>query len=235
MHGADGASDTQADLAAHFASAFGLSPGQAAGVMASAMPEFAWRFEGHTLSRGGLADLVATLGKGKLPGDDDGAAAFAEAGARSEGEAILARFLGGGEQICALAHRVAALTGVDRVRVQAMLPSLAALAIAGLAARATGLAAILKVIPPLGRAAEGTPLADLAGILRRRCGVGPYAARRLRRLVRRELAAAGGFRCDGVASWYMRRMFARPLLSVLRRLTATPARYARTAADAKKR
>jgi hypothetical protein len=231
MHGAHGASDREADLARHLAAAFGLSPGQAAGVMATAMPEFAWRFEGHTLSRGGLADLVATLGKGKLAGDDD-AAAFAAAGARSEGEAILVHFLGGSEQICALAHRVAGLTGVDRVSVEAMLPSLAALAIASLAARASGLGAILKVIPPLGRAAEGTPLADLAGILRRRCGVGPYAARRLRRLVRRELATAGGFRCDGVASWYVRRMLARPLLSALRRLA--PTAYARAAVGAKK-
>jgi hypothetical protein len=105
-----------------------------------------------------------------------------------------------------------------------MLPSLAALAMASLALRASGLSAILKVIPPLGRAAEGNPLADLAGILRRRCGVGPYAARRLRKLVRRELAAAGGFRGGGVASWYVQRMFARPLLHALQRATDLTAR-----------
>jgi hypothetical protein len=216
-------SDRDAVRATHLAAAFGLTPREAALVMAAAMPELSWTFEGHTLSRGGLADLVATLATGTLPGGDD-AAAFATAGARGEGDVILARFLGGGEQICTLAHRVAALTGVDQGRVRAMLPSLATLAVTSLALRASGLSAILKVIPPLGCAAAGNPLADLAGILRRRCGVGPYAARRLRKLVRRELAAAGGFRCDGVASWYVRRMFARPLLRMLQRAIGPPAR-----------
>jgi hypothetical protein len=209
---------------AHLAAAFGLQPGELAGVMGVVLPELAWTFESRTLSRGGLADLVAALGPRASPAGGD-AAAFAGAAARAEGERLLALFLGGETEIAALAHRAAALARADASRVRPMLPSLALLAVAGLAGRASGgLGTILKVIPPLGPAALGSPHADLAGILRRRCGVGPYAARRLRKLVRRELAAAGGFRPDGPASWYLRRMLIRPLLRLARWLNAPSAR-----------
>jgi len=217
MAGVQVANAGQEDAAVHFGAAFGLRPAEVARAMSAVVSELAWTFESRTLSRGGLADLVAALDRRALPETSDGAV-FATAEARREGEAVLARFFGGEEQIAALARRAAAAAGVEEGRVLPLLPSLAALAMARLAERASGgLGKILTVIPPLGPVALGSPHLDLAGILRRRCGVGPYAARRLRKLVRRELAIAGGFPPTGPASWYVRRMFLRPLRRLLLR------------------
>jgi len=181
------------------------------------MPYLARRLECSTLSRGGLADLVAALGRAERAARRTGAA-FAAEGARAEGQALLAGLLGGGEHLHALAARTAALTGIGEDTVREMLPSLTALLIARVAARANGgIAAILKLIPPLGCAACGSPHADLAGILRRRCGLGPYAARRLRKVVRTEVARAGGFPARGALAWYASFML-RPLLAPLRAL-----------------
>jgi hypothetical protein len=89
-------------------------------------------------------------------------------------------------------------------RVRAMLPGLAAVAMAALAVRArSGLGEILAKVPPLGRLSRGNAHADLAGILRRRCGAGPYSPRALPRAVRRVLARAAGFPARGPIAWYL--------------------------------
>jgi hypothetical protein len=85
-----------------------------------------------------------------------------------------------------------------------MLPGLAAVAMATLAVRAkSGLGEILARTPPLGRLSRGSPHADLADILRRRCGAGPYSPRALPRIVRRTVARAGGFASRGGVAWYL--------------------------------
>jgi len=97
--------------------------------------------------------------------------------------------------------------------VRSMLPGLAAVAMGALAGRANGdLGKVLGVMPSLGRWSRGDPHADLADILRRGCGAGPYAKRKLRRVVRRALARAGGFKPRGVLRWYLHFML-RPAIS----------------------
>jgi hypothetical protein len=181
----------------------------------------------RTLSRGGLADLVAALGSAGRAARRMGAA-LASAKACAEVRAVLAVVVGEREQMRALAARTAAETGIGESTVARVLPSLVAFAIADLAARADGgIGAILKLIPPLGSAAGGSPHADLAGVLRRGCGLGPYAAGRLRRMVRTELARAGGFSPRGVLAWYTAFLL-RPLTVVvggLRPRAATPATW----------
>ena len=98
-----------------------------------------------------------------------------------------------------------------------MLPALAAVTMGGLAARASGsLGEVLRVMPSLGRWSRGEPHADLADILRRGCGAGPYGPVKLRRVVRRALARAGGFRPRGPLRWYLHFMLAKSVLQPMR-------------------
>src|SRR5262249_58798355 len=136
---------------------------------------------------------VAALGSGHHASYADGRSLF-DAVARADGEAILSHILGSRERGWALAGRAATLTGVSAETIAAMLPSLAAITMARLAVRSRrGLADILDRIPPLRGGAASNPHADLALILRTRCGIGPYASGRLRHLVRRAPARAAGF------------------------------------------
>jgi hypothetical protein len=97
--------------------------------------------------------------------------------------------------------------------VRSMLPGLAAVAMGRLAGRANGsLGEVLGVVPPLGRWSRGDPHADLADILRRGCGAGPYARGKLRRVVRGVLARAGGFKPRGAVRWYMHFLL-RPIMT----------------------
>ena len=98
-----------------------------------------------------------------------------------------------------------------------MLPGLAVTAMVALAARARqGLGEILGVLPPLGRRSRGSPHADLADILRRGCGAGPYAPARLRRVVRQSIARAAHFPARSALGWYLQFMLVRPLWRPLR-------------------
>jgi Bacterial protein of unknown function (DUF937) len=208
-------------VVADLATAFDTTPAQAEAVMRAVMPELAWHLERNTLSRGGLADLVAALGQGHHARYLDGGNIFRDAAAVEDGKAILGHILGSKEGSRALAAEAAARAGLPQGTVRAMLPGLAALTMAGLAARSrTALAQILAVIPPLGHWSEGSPHADLAAILRRRCGVGPYASGVLRHTVRRVVARAAGFPPRGPIRWYVDFMLARPALKPVRRLAA---------------
>ena len=217
MHDALGQVQAQSPID-RLAAAFAVAPAEAAAAMRVLMPEFAWHLQTMTLSRGGLADLVETLG-------GDHRAAYLTAGtdwrneaARRTGEAILARLLGTKDASRMLAARAARQCGLEAKTIAAMLPHLVVIAIGGLALRArSGLAAILAQVPPLGRLSRGGPHADLAGILRRRCGAGAYSPRALPRAVRRALAA-GGFPGRNVIVWYLGFMAGRRAVRVLRNL-----------------
>jgi|GEM_PF-4306725 len=199
-----------AGLAAELAAAFALAPAQAEAVAGAVLPELAWQLEQATLSRGGLADLVEAMGEGRhAPG-----AGLNDPDAVRDGTAVLARLLGSKARSRALAARAARRAGVASDRVEAMLPALALAAMARLAERSQdSLGPILGALPPQGRWSRGNPHADLADILRRRCGAGPYPPAKLRRVVRRALARAGGFRPRGPVRWYVQFMLARPIIA----------------------
>ncbi len=203
------------------ATAFDLAPAQAEAVMRAVMPELARHLEQNTLSRSGLADLVAALGSGHHAKYVDGDKPFSDVAARADGTAILGHILGSKARSRALAARAARQTGVSEGRIRSMLPALAVLAMGGLAVRArASLGEVLKVMPSLGRCSRGSPHADLADILRRGCGAGPYAAPKLRRAVRRAVARAGGFSARGPVRWYLHFMLARPALAPVRAVAA---------------
>ena len=118
---------------------------------------------------------------------------FRDEAARADGERVLTHVLGLGDARAMLTARIARRAGVDEAAVAAMLPGLAVLTLVSLANRARNtLGALLAVMPSLGSWSRGSPHADLADILRRRCGGGRYASRQLYRAVRLR-RNAGGF------------------------------------------
>jgi hypothetical protein len=201
------------------AKTYDISPAQARAVMRAVEPELAWALETLSLNRAGLADLVELVGhldKAAYLGSSN---LFQDEAARADGNRVLALLLGAGDARTMLSSGVAGRTGVSEPAVAAMLPGLAALTLATLAAKAKSrLAALLARMPSLGGWSKGSPHADLADILRRGCGGGPHSGRQLPRVVRRCLAQAGRFGGFGAPGWYVRFMLLRPASVALRPL-----------------
>jgi hypothetical protein len=215
----DALRQAQAGSAAEMlAKSYDISPEQARAVVREVASAFAWGLERCSLNRGGLADLVEAVGRVDRARYAANANLFHDEAARADGERMLALLLGLGDARAMLATRIARRTGVGEKTVAAILPGLAVLSLANLASRARStLGALLAVMPSLGPWSKGSPHADLADILRRRCGGGRYASRQLYRAVRQRLARAGGFGSFGVLGWYARYAL-RPAHLAVRRL-----------------
>jgi len=209
---------TQAgSLVDQMASACGITPAQADAVMRAVMPEFDWHMHTAALSRGGIADLVEAAGSVHRADHLTSDRLFVDEPARKEGKAILARLLGTKSASRTLAARAARQCGVDAGQIASILPHLAVVAIAGLALRSNaGLAEILAQVPPLGRLSRGSAHADLAGILRRRCGAGAYSPRALPPAVRRAIAPAAARPSRSILVWYVRFIVGRGAARLLR-------------------
>jgi hypothetical protein len=204
-------------LVDQLAAAFDIPPAKADAVMRAVMPELTWHLQRNALSRGGLADIVEALGSGHHVKYLNGGNAFQDEAARADGNAILGHILGSKDRSRTLAARAARLSGLSQGEIGSMLPALAAVTMGGLALRAqNGLGQIVAQVPPQGRFSRGNPHADLAAILRRRCGAGPHSPRALPREVRRAVGRAAGFRARGIVDWYVRFMGARALARFLR-------------------
>jgi hypothetical protein len=204
-------------LAEQLAAAWTIAPARAEGVLRAIMPEFAWRVETAALSRGGLADLVEALGSVDRAAYLKAGGLFGDEAARRDGGEILARLLGTKDASRALAARVARRSGVDAAQIVEILPHLAVAAVASLALRCNaGLSGVLAQVPPLGRLSRGSRHADLAGILRRRCGAGACSPRALPRAVRRAIAGGAASRGRSTAVWYVRFMIGRSAARLLR-------------------
>jgi hypothetical protein len=207
------------------AEAFEVTPTEAEAALRAVLPEFAWHLERNTLSRGGLADLVEALGEGHPARCLDDANAVRGEAVRADGNAILGHILGSKDRSRTLAVRLAREAGLSQRTVASMLPVLAVVALARFAAGAEkALGEVLAVMPSLGRWSRGSPHADLADILRRGCGAGPYAPAKLRRVVRRTIARAAGFPPRGAARWYLQFMLVRPASRQVRAITARASR-----------
>jgi hypothetical protein len=200
--------------------AFDVTPAAAEAVIETVGRELAWHLERNTISRAGLADLVEAIGSGHHAKYLDGGDLFRDPAACADGNAILGHILGSKDRSRTVAARAARHAGLQQEVVRSMLPGLAAVAMGRLAGRVNGsLGEVLSAVPPLGRWSRGGPHADLADILRRGCGAGPYPSGKLRRVVRRVLARAGGFKARGALRWYLQFMM-RPALTPLQRIAA---------------
>jgi hypothetical protein len=215
----DALRQAQAGSAAEMlAKSYDISPMQARAVVREVGPALAWGLETCSLNRGGLADLVEAVGRADRARYVASPNLFHDEAARADGELLLTQLLGSGDKRAMLATRIARRTGVSEKTVAVMLPGLAALSLASLASRARStLGALLAVMPSLGPWSKGSAHADMADILRRRCGGGRYGSRQLYRAVRQRLARAGGFGSLGALGWYAR-CTVRPAHIAMRRL-----------------
>jgi hypothetical protein len=216
LHRADGGT-----VVADLATAFDITPAAAEAAVLATMAELAWYLERNTLSREGLADVVESLGSDDHAKHLDKPGAFRDPAARAGGEAVLGHILGPRRRGLVLAARVARRSEVSEDTIRSMLPVLAVVAMVKMESRGRGpLGEILAVMPPLGRWSRGSPHADLADILRRRCGGGPYAPVKLRRVVRRAVAQAAGFPARGAMRWYVHFILIRRAIVPARRIAA---------------
>lgn len=131
--------------------AFGLSPAQADAVLAAVVPELGRWFERNTLSRGGLADLVAALGQGHHQAYLDDPRLLAQPQTRAEGDAILAHVLGSKDISRGIAERASALSGVPSSVVRMMVPVIMSMVMGGLAKSISG--GLGDILGRLGRGA----------------------------------------------------------------------------------
>ena len=209
----------------------GVTTAQWQAALRAVQAEFAWQFEQITLSRTGLADVVELIGRSiHTLSAGDASAGDASAGdavplcgraPTVDGPTILGQVLSGTDRDQALAARASRAAGWQGEIGMALLPDLAVAAMGAVAGRAhKGLGDVLNVLPALGRLSRGSPHADLADIVRRGCGAGPYAPGKLRRTVRRRIAQAADFPARGPLSWYGRFMVVRPLSRLMRTFIA---------------
>lgn len=132
----------------NLATAFDVEPQQAEAVMASVVPELAHAIERNTLSRSGLADLVAALGSGRHEGYLNDPNVAANPSIVTEGNAILGHVVGSKDRSRALAATAASRSGLSETLIKAMLPTIAAMAMGALAKGAKGgLGDILARLP----------------------------------------------------------------------------------------
>lgn len=139
--------DGSATLAV-LAKAYGISPGEAGTVLGQVAPALANRIERNTLSRGGVADILAEMANpahGAVLDDPRHAATHA---AIETGNGALDTILGTKDQSRSLAAQTAMSTGISQVIIQKLLPVLASMIMAALAKQTGGgLGDVLKRMP----------------------------------------------------------------------------------------
>lgn len=167
------------------------------------------RMKTLSLSRGGLADALTALGSAHGRSAQD---------LRAHGEAVADLLSANRASLDAAVDLAARRSGAspDDVRNRAL--ELLGRHMQEFARRAdTALRELHARMPLLPHASQSSMHEEIADVIRRRCGAGPYGRVQLRRHVRGVLADACGYRGRGVTSWYLGRMLA-PLGHVRLRL-----------------
>ena len=139
------------NLAAHF----GIAPSQAEAAIAAVLPELSRHIERNTLSRGGLADIVAALGDGHHARSLDDPRALADPAMRDDGNAILGHILGSRDQSRAVAANAAMSSGLGEGLIRMLLPYIASWLMGSLAKSAGG--GLGDILGRMGGAPAGQP------------------------------------------------------------------------------
>ncbi len=191
--------DTRAEqVVAMLAQRAGMSRGQVEVMAAEVARKLAHSLQRLTLSRGGLADVVQLLGEA-VPGgaDADGAMRHAQV------------LFGSQANLDALATACAHRAGVGIEQAAQVLPAIIEMQVVALADRSRGaLTDLFARLPSLFHWSLGSMHADIADIIRRGCGAGPFDRGKLRRQVRSIIAEAAGYAHTGAAGWYAARALA---------------------------
>ncbi len=132
----------------NMARAFNIGPGQAEAALKAVMPELARGIERNTLSRGGVADLIAALGDRRKLENLNNPAMFGNANVQADGNAILGHILGTKDASRGVAQRAALSSGVGEGLIKMLLPYIAQMLMGALANKTQGgLGDILSKIP----------------------------------------------------------------------------------------
>ena len=132
----------------NMARAFNIAPGQAEAALKAVMPELARGIERNTLSRGGVADLIAALGDRRKLENLNNPAMFGNANVQADGNAILGHILGTKDASRGVAQRAALSSGVGEGLIKMLLPYIAQMLMGALANKTQGgLGDILSKIP----------------------------------------------------------------------------------------
>lgn len=139
------------------AKSYDITPAQLEAIIASVLPAFTNSIERNTLSRGGLSDLVAEIGRPQhaLILKDPARAVSPEA--QQAGIGALDNLFGNKAKSRSLAAQAASSSGVQQAIIQKLLPILASLVMAALSKQG-GLGDIMKRLPDiLGGNPAGAP------------------------------------------------------------------------------
>ncbi len=137
---------------ANLARTFNIEPKQAEAALDALVPALSDRIERNTLSRGGLADLVATLGHGDWQAYIDNPKTLGTPEMLADGNGILEQILGSKDMSRKVAQRAARDTGLSETLLKSLLPAIAAMIMGGLA-KGTG-GALGEILTKLGGAGE---------------------------------------------------------------------------------
>ena len=143
----------------NLAASFGVNPAQAAPAIATMLEALSQRIERNTLSRGGLADVVALLGTpatGRALTDSQG---LATADTARAGIHVLDVLIGNKDTSRTIAAKAARASGLDEDVLKKMLPAVASMLIGGLQKEThPAFTERFGGIPGLGVSAGGSPL-----------------------------------------------------------------------------
>lgn len=129
---------------------FGITPAQAEAVLDSVVPQLSERIERNTLSRGGVADIVAAIGEAAQHDYLSNPKALGSGAVKHDGIGFLDQILWTKDKSRGVAHVAARASGVSEELIKQMLPAIAAMMMGGLAKGAAGgLGDILSKIPGL--------------------------------------------------------------------------------------
>lgn len=176
--------------------ASGLRPDQIGAALEFVTTRMGGELRRMALSRGGLADIVAALGDARFVGRDN---------AIERGSALLHVLFGAEHRVRALGAALAHHARIPDEQALRVLPVLVHAQFQALVETSRpALTELFARMPSLFQWSLGSMHADIADIIRRGCGAGPYGRVVLRRRVRAILAASAGYEGRSAVSWYVR-------------------------------
>ncbi len=140
----------------NLAQSFGIDRDKAAAVLAAVVPELTRNMERQSFNRGGIADLVAALGKADYSKTLKPDAPLTSPSVSEVGVEALDTILWSKDRSRSVAHRAARDTGVDETLIKSMLPAIAAVVMGGIASKAGGALQTIagEVGAPVAKAAD---------------------------------------------------------------------------------
>jgi Bacterial protein of unknown function (DUF937) len=222
---------------ARIAEGLSISPEQSEAVIREVMPEISHYLERNTLSRGGLADLMRSLGDSNRENYLKAETDLAAPSAIDEGNRLLGQILQTKYRSRALADRTEARTGVPAAKIRQMLPRIANVSMAALKQQSRpALDNLFKKLPSFSdkragqqRNAGASPLPlpgddwggqsrngydDLSDMLTRRQG--PLQSNPLWHVARQVIGSLLGFKSKGIIGYVIRFLVIRYGWSILR-------------------